>query len=306
MGERELDLRDGHRLFYRIWMCENPKATVHINHGMAEHSRRYTDFARYLNSLGFIVYAQDHRGHGYTADEDERGYFADENGADMVIADSFELDEAIMKNHPDLPHFIFGHSMGSFITRCAISRYPVYDGAVICGTGYSQGLLGLLGRAIANHHVKKWGARMKDDGLDKLAFSSYDKPFKGEGKFAWLTRDASERKKYIDDPLCGFVCSSSFYRDLIDLITMANDKARSQRIPRNLPILIVSGDKDPVGSFGKGVLKVENFYRMLGINNLKVRLYEGARHEIINETNRKEVYEDIGAFYLGILEKINA
>lgn len=306
MREGELEVRDSHRLFYRAWEIDAPKATVHINHGMAEHSGRYSEFAGYLNSLGFAVYAQDHRGHGLTGEEDERGWFSEKEGAMTVVEDSYEVDQAIMGKHPDIPHFIFGHSMGSFITRTVITMHPVFDAAVICGTGADQGLLGKIGKRIAMAHVRKWGSKMKDDDLDHLAFGSYNKNFKGEGKFAWLTRDAKQVAIYEEDPLCGFVCSSGFYADLIDLVGMANDRARAERIPKNMPMLIISGAADPVGGYSRGVKKVYEMYRKAGIKNLSLKLYDGARHEILNETNREEVFKDIGTFLSGCLDKSNA
>ena len=127
MLERYLEMKDGHRLFVRIWNdVEKPAGTLHINHGMAEHSLRYDDFARYMNSLGFIVYAQDHRGHGFTMEEEERGWFAPSGGWDIVVKDSIAVDQLIMNENEALPHFILGHSMGSFITRCEITRVPDY------------------------------------------------------------------------------------------------------------------------------------------------------------------------------------
>ncbi len=290
-------MNDGHNLFYRIWDVDNPRATVHINHGMAEHSLRYDDFARFLNSHRFAVYAQDHRGHGYTAAEDERGWFSESAGWSLVAEDAHALDLKIMKDYPDVKHFLFGHSMGSFIARILIERYSAdYDGAIICGTGAHQGLLGKAGQMIARHHVRKWGSRMRDPRMDMLIFSSYNKRFKEEGKFAWLSRDGREVEKYIEDPLCGFVCSSKFYDDLIELSNHANDKKAVKGIRKNLPLFIISGADDPVGGYSKGVRKVSELYRKGGLENVDVKLYDGARHEILNETNRSEVYSDILSF----------
>ena len=302
MQEMELILRDGHRLFYRVWEVESPKATVHINHGMAEHSLRYSDFAEYLNTLGFSVYAQDHRGHGYTAEEDERGWFAETDGALTVVEDSYELDVKILNENPGIPHFVFGHSMGSFITRCAITLHPIYNAAVICGTGADQGIVGKVGRMIARHHVKKWGSRMQDADLDKLAFGSFNRKFPDEGDFAWLSRDRKQVEKYIADPLCGFVCSSGFYADLVDLISMANDRERADRIQKDMPMFIISGAMDPVGGFGKGIEKVEAFYRKVGIRELEMKLYPDCRHEILNELDNRKVYGDVGDFFTRCLE----
>lgn len=304
MREEQLTLRDGHRLFYRVWDTEGAKATLHINHGMAEHSLRYDSLARFLNEHGYVVYAQDHRGHGYTCDEDERGWFAEKDGWSTVADDAFALDERIAEDYPDLPHFLFGHSMGSFISRVCIERHSRdYDGVIICGTGAHQGLIGKFGQIIARSHVRKWNSRMRDPDLDNLAFSSYSRRFKGEGRFAWLSRDRSEVEKYEKDPLCGFVCSSKFYDDLIELSNQANDRKRIEEIRKDLPIFIISGSDDPVGGYSKGIRKVYSLYKNAGLENVSMKLYEGARHEILNETNRDEVYSDILSFYDGLMKR---
>ncbi len=304
MQEKELTLKDGHRLFYRVWPVERPVATVHINHGMAEHSLRYDDFATFLNGHGFVVYAQDHRGHGYTCEEDEKGWFSEKDGWSLVCDDAFELDKIIMDDYPLLSHFIFGHSMGSFISRICLARHSEeYDAAVICGTGSYQGIIGKAGQAIAKSHAKKWGSKMRDPDLDNLAFSSYGKHFKGEGKFSWLSRDRKEVEKYEKDPLCGFVCSSKFYCDLIELSNQANNKKEVLKVRKSLPIFIISGSEDPVGGYSSGVKKVYALYKNAGLENVEMKLYEGARHEILNETNKNEVYNDIVSFYNKILKE---
>ena len=298
MHEERLIMRDGHRLFYRVWETESPKASVHINHGMAEHSYRYDEFARFLNRHGYVVYAQDHRGHGYTAEEDEKGWFSTRDGWSIVVDDAYALDRKIMEDFPELPHFLFGHSMGSFITRVCIERYSEdYDAVVICGTGAHQGLIGKAGQLVARSHVKKWGSKMRDPDLDNLAFSSYVKHFRGEGKYSWLSRDKREVEKYEKDPLCGFVCSSKFYDDLIELSNQANDKKQVEKIRKSLPLFIISGSEDPVGGYSKGVRKVYSLYKKAGLDNVKMKLYDGGRHEILNEINKEEVYQDIVAFY---------
>ncbi|MDY5932250.1 MAG: alpha/beta hydrolase [Candidatus Ornithospirochaeta sp.] len=299
MEERYLAMEDGHKLFYRVWPVSEPKATLHINHGMAEHSLRYERFALDMNRLGFSVYCQDHRGHGLTKEEDEKGWFAESDGSSVVCRDSWEVDKRISQDHPLIPHFIFGHSMGSFITRIVLSEHSeAFDAAVICGTGAYQGIIGKIGRRIALMHARKWGSRMPDQDMDKLAFSAYSKPFRDEeSRFAWLSRDKEEVRKYEEDPFCGFVCSASFYADLIDLSNKANDRNRIANIRKNLPILFISGSMDPVGGYSKGVEKVYSLYRKAGIRDVRIKLYEGGRHEILNETNRDEVTRDIADFY---------
>lgn len=304
MEERTLRLSDGHPLFFRVWNTEGARATLHILHGMAEHSARYNQFAEHLNSLGFIVYAQDHRGHGCTKAEDEKGWFSDHDGWSLVCEDSWELDKLISQEHPDLPHFLMGHSMGSFMARTVLEEHSnAFEAAVIMGTGASQGIIGKAGRFIARRNASKNGGRMPDEMMNTLAFGSYVRHFPGEGNFGWLTKDQNEVRKYEDDPLCGFTCSSAFFRDLLEGIEKANDPRLVKGIRKDIPILIVSGEDDPVGGYGKGVLKVAGLYRKAGIKDVRMILYSGDRHEILNETDRDKVIEDVAGFLTEILRR---
>ena len=297
MKEERITLRDGKRMFFRVWEAENPIATVHINHGMAEHSLRYSEFAEALVGEGYTVYAQDHRGHGYTMEENEQGWFAPENGWSIVIDDAHEIDELIAKRHPDIPHFVFGHSMGSFITRNCISRYTeTHDAAVICGTGASQGMKGWAGKTLARMRSGRNGGRKADETLTKLSFGPYDSHFKGEGKNAWVSRSMANRDSYEADPLCGFTCSSRFFVDLLELVGHANSSDEIDRVSKDLPIFIISGEDDPVGNYGNGVRKVYSLYSKAGIRDVRLKLYPGLRHEILNEESRAEVRRDILEF----------
>ena len=303
MDQRSLVLGDGHDLFYRVWDVQDAKATLHINHGMAEHSLRYSRFASYLNSIGIAVYAQDHRGHGYTKEENEKGWFAEHDGWKSVVDDSWELDKVISNDHPDLPHILFGHSMGSFIARIVLSEHSsAFDAAVFCGTGASQGLIGKFGRLIAGRNAKKYGSRMPDPVFENIAFGSYVRHFPGEGRFGWLSKDRAEVEKYENDPLCGFTCSSGFYIDLLTLIEKANDKAAAGGIRKDIPVMVISGDADPVGNYGKGVRKVASMYRKAGIEDVRLVLFPDDRHEILNETDRDVVEKTIGAFILEVVD----
>ena len=299
MEQRKLMLSDGHELFYRVWDVPEAKATLHINHGMAEHSLRYSRFAKYLNSLGIAVYAQDHRGHGLTKAEDEKGWFAEKDGWRLVVDDSWELDKAISNDYPQLPHILFGHSMGSFIARVVLSEHSAaFFAVIICGTGASQGLIGKFGKALASRHSRKLGSKMPDQTFERIAFGSYTRHFPGEGNFGWLSRDKEEVRKYEDDPLCGFTCSSGFYCDLLTLIEKANDATMISSIRKDIPIMLISGDKDPVGGYGKGVMKVHRLYKKAGIHDVRLVLLPDDRHEILNELDRDVVEKTMGAFIL--------
>ncbi len=301
MEERWLKMKDGKRLFYRVWKADNTKATIHINHGMAEHSLRYDKFARFLNEHGYTVFAQDHRGHGRTKEgDDEEGWFADKDGWRLICSDSYALDRHIMKEYPGVPHFIFGHSMGSFLTRTNIALHSSdYRAAVIMGTGASKGIVSRVGKRIALRRCKKYGSKHKDEFLNNLAFGSYLRKFdhKREGIYCWLSSDRDEVKKYEDDPDCGYICSSAFYHDLIEGLETANDRELIKRIRKDLPIMFLSGDKDPVGGYSKGVLKAQSLYKESGIKDVRIKLYKDGRHEILNDVMRDEVMDDVLKFY---------
>ena len=299
MEERFIKAADGHRLFLRVWPCNDPIGVVHINHGMAEHSLRYDDFARELNRYGFSVYAQDHRGHGKTIENDEKGWFAEKGGWSLVADDAAVVDRLAMSENPGLPLILFGHSMGSFVARTCLNRHSeYYAAAVICGTGASQGIVGAFGRKLASLRARIRGSRTKDRFMQTLAFGSYLSHFPGEGKTAWLSKDKDMVSRYDGDPLCGFVCSSQFYADLIEGSFTANDRKAAQRIRKDLPMLIISGKDDPVGGYGKGVEKVYRMYKDAGLENVTLRLLENDRHEILNETDRDEVMKTMIEFMI--------
>ncbi len=298
METKRFECSDGKALVYRCWKPanQNQRAVVHIYHGMAEHSERYDRFAKYLNSLGIVVYAQDHRGHGYTASDDERGWFADVDGWSRVAEDGYEMDLEIVRNHPGKDLFLFGHSMGSFLVRTLAVTHPdLYRGMIISGTASGKGLVGNIGKMLAKARSRRYGSRTPDSLLDKMSFGAFAKHFQPQQtNFDWLSRDADEVKKYIDDPMCGFVCSSQFFVDLLDGIAFANDPQQIVKIPKALPICLISGMMDPVGEFAKGPKKVYEAYKSVGITDLSIHLIPDARHELLNELNRDEIHTLIG------------
>ncbi|MGB4405875.1 MAG: lysophospholipase [Sphaerochaeta sp.] len=294
---RELTCSDSHVLYYHAWIPEGTpvKAVVHLLHGMAEYGQRYDRFARYLNKEGIALYAQDHRGHGLTATKAEEtlGWFAQEDGWMRVAEDSKELSNLISSEFPKTPLFLMGHSMGSFLARTIIADTPdLYNGVIMMGTGSSMGILGKIGGMIARSHVKKHGSKFVDDQLNKMSFGSYNKQIPdASSAFSWLSRDEKEVQKYDDDPLCGFVCTAKFFEDMLEGIGYANSSERAKRLHNDLPILIISGSMDPVGNYGKGLVKVQDFYKQAGIKDLTLHLVDGARHELLNETDRNTTME---------------
>ena len=289
---RELTCSDGHVLYYRLWVPEGHqvKAAVHLLHGMAEHSLRYDRFASFLNKKGIAVYAQDHRGHGLTAtkNEDTLGWFAQKDGWQRIADDAFELSNVIISDFPKMALFLMGHSMGSFLARTVMVQHPdLYDGVIVMGSGCSLGLLGKIGKAIAQSHVRRHGSQYVDELMDKMSFGTYNKRIPNPTtSFDWLSRDAAEVKKYIDDPLCGFVCTAKFYEDMLEGIGYANKIEHANSLPKDLPLLVVSGGMDPVGKYGKGIHKVYELYKDAGIADVSFHLVTGARHELLNEIDR--------------------
>lgn len=288
---------DGHRLVYNFWVPENEKdikAFVQILHGMAEHSNRYEKFAKYLNKAGIAVFAGDHRGHGETASDEELGWFAENNGWNRVAQDSFELANFITSQYgaENNEVILFGHSMGSFLARTVMVQHPdFYTGVIIMGTSASKGIVGKIGKKICLSEIKKNGQKAPGKKMNKLSFGSYNKAIQNpQTPFDWLTRDEKEVDKYIRDDRCGFVCTNGFFYDMLCGIEFANSPKNAETLPKDLPLLIISGDCDPVGDMGKGVEKVYRLYQKAGIADLTLKLVPGARHELLNETDRKETY----------------
>ena len=272
------------------------RGIVQIAHGMAEHILRYEAFAHFLVNKGFIVYGHDHRGHGRTAArEEDIGYFSDQDGFEQVVRDMKTFTDKIALAHPNIPIILFGHSMGSFITRRYIQLYGTdINGAIISGTGGDPGILGKFGKTIARRECKKKGRRTKSPLLDKLSFGSFNKQFKpNRTPFDWLSRDEKQVDLYIKDESCGNIFTAGFFADLFDGLHLIHLPQEVAKIPKDLPVLFIAGDQDPVGKNGKAVLKVVEQYKQAGMQHVSVILYEQARHELLQENNREEVYRDI-------------
>jgi alpha-beta hydrolase superfamily lysophospholipase len=287
---------DGTALFTHRWLPDGPpKGLVQLLHGMAEHSARYARFAETLSEAGYAVYAHDHRGHGRTAAQEDHGYFADREGWTQVVRDARSVTAAIRDEHPDLPLFLLGHSMGSFLAReYAIEDSEALSGLVLSGTAADPGPLGVVGLGIARAEAKLRGRRHTSPLMDTLTFGQYNAAFKpNRTKFDWLSRDEAEVDAYVADPWCGEIFTSGFFADLLAGLRAVNDQSRVARVRPDLPVLLMAGDKDPVGAGGKGPRAVREQYAKAGLADVTCTLYPGARHEIFNETNREEVLADL-------------
>lgn len=292
-----LNAPDGTPLFVRRWLPDgDARGAVQIAHGMAEHSARYARLAEVLTADGFAVYANDHRGHGETAaDPKDVGFFADKGGFDLVVDDLHLLTERIADDLPGIPIVLLGHSMGSFMARVYAARHSAdIAGLVLSGTGGSQGLLGTIGQNIARVQATLRGRRHRSGLMNTLSFGQYNNAFKPtRTDFDWLSRDEAEVDAYIADPQCGEVFTAGFYVDLLGGIAASNDPKVLASIRPDLPVLVISGDADPVGDAGKGVRAVADALSAARVEDVTCTLYPGARHELFNETNRDEVMADL-------------
>jgi len=296
---------DGTVLQCYLWdNVRNAKGVVQISHGMAEHARRYDDFANYLNQNGFIVFADDHRAHGMTSTKQSakgvKGYHKGNIYFDTV-QDECAITK-MLKDRYNLPVIYLGHSYGSMVGQRYIEECKDYTGAVLSGSAMMKGAILSTGAAVANLQYKTLGGEKTGKLLDKLSFGNYNKPFKADKiPFAWLSRDKEQVKKYILDEQCGNVMSIAFFKFFLCGLKESYKKENLAKIDVNKPIAIFSGDKDPVGGNGKLVNKLYNQYKTLGVKDLSLKLYPDARHEILNEVNRGEVYADFLARINGML-----
>ena len=290
---------DGIKLFVYKWLPDNRdgvKAVVHIMHGMGEHSGRYEDFAGFLTGQGFAVYACDQRGHGKTAGSPERfGHYGDSGGWDLVLSDIRKLNDIITEQNPGKNIFIFGHSAGAFLASDIIMFNPEkISGAILCATMASPGTIGMLGILVAKYIIRKKGPKAKSPFHKKLTFEKFNNYFKPVRTTAdWISRDENAVDAMIADPYCYTLFSATFYLDLVKAAYRVNDLKNIKKIPEDMHVLIISGTCCALGDFGKGTRKVYSDYLKAGPANVELRLYEGARHELLNEINRDEVYRDI-------------
>ena len=275
------------------------KAIVQIAHGIAEHIDRYAEFMEFLAGNGYIVVANDHLGHGKSINgPEDLGFFAARDGWNYVLRDMEKLHDRTEKEHPGLPYVMFGHSMGSFLTRTYLIQYPgKYDAAILSGTGHQAKAMVLSGYALASAAVKLYGPRKVGEKLNAIAFGAYNKGFENpRTEFDWLSRDEAQVDKYIADPLCGFVATVSLFRDMMGGIKFITEQKNINTMSRTQPIYFMAGDCDPVGDNGKGVERAYKAFCDAGLHDVMIRLYPGGRHEMLNEVNKYDVYQDILAW----------
>lgn len=276
-----------------------PRAIVQIIHGIAEYIDRYDEFMSFLADNGIIAVGTDHLGHGKSIESEEQtGFFAYDNGWDYAVRDEEVLRLAMHENYPELPIIVFGHSMGSFMARTLLIRYPdAFNAAIISGTGNQGAALVNGGLLMGNLVTGLKGAHHYSKFLNNLAFGSYNKIYENpKTEYDWLSRDEANVQKYIDDPLCGFIPSCSLFRDMMTGVKFITNKKNLTAMNKDMPVYFMSGDMDPVGECGKGVQKAYNNFLEAGMKDVSIKLYPGGRHEMLNEINKDEVYTDILAW----------
>ena len=276
-----------------------PKAVVQIAHGIAEHISRYDPFMFFLAENGYVAVGNDHLGHGLSAEnEDGLGIFDTQNGWTYAVDDMKALRDQVRQEFHDIPYIFFGHSMGSFLTRTYLIRYPdQYDAAILSGTGQQSPALINAGFFAANLLTLLRGPGADGKLLNDMAFGSYCKKIDNpRTPFDWLSTNEENVDRYIADPLCGFVAKCSMYRDMMGGLKFLTKQSNIDKMNKDAPIEFMSGAEDPVGDYGAGVEKAYRAFCDAGLHDVTMKLYPGGRHEMLNETNREEVMQDILAW----------
>ena len=297
-NKKTFEAFDGKIIRYREWTADNPKGIIQVVHGMAESSDRYELFGEYMKERGFIVVADDHRGHGET-DPDRRGY-CDGDMFNDTIKDVAALQLAYRDKYPELPYFIFGHSYGSFLTQAYIERYgDSLSGVIIGGSAYLNDASVFFGRIVAKINCLLGRADKPANLIKKLSFDAYNKKYSDGTTFISQLKDECDR--YAVSPDCNFTLSYGFYKSFFTALPKVYKAKNYSAIPENLPIMLVAGDGDPVGGYGKLVEKLYDFYKNeVGVKSVKKVIYEKVRHEYINDTSRESVLAEIADFCDGL------
>lgn len=277
----------------------SPAGVLQIAHGVSEYALRYAPFAEFLCSKGFVVVANDHIGHGLSVAEGAAPlWFGEKDGWTHVVDDMFALRSMTRGKYPALPYFLMGHSMGSFLARTYLIRYPgTVDAAIVMGTGQQPGFMVAGGRLAAAVIGRKTGFDKYSAAVDNLAFGAYNKPFEPKRtRFDWLSANPENVDRYIADPLCGGEATVGLFRDMLGGIGFICKPSNVRKMNMDTPVLFVSGAMDPVGDLGAGVTKAYRSFVDAGVKDVTLQLYPGLRHEILNETENQKVYADIWAW----------
>lgn len=289
-----------------------PRAVVQLTHGMVEYIGRYQEFADFLEQNGFVVVGHDHLGHGHTGDPEGKavysperkdsgveslGYFEENDPSGTLVADMHTLRELTQKQYPELPYFMLGHSMGSYLLRQYLALHGEgLSGAILMGTGYVPEKTTKAGLFVIKVLKAFHGSHYRSTFVQKLSYSKPYQQYDLTGKDlsnTWLSKNVENVKKYYKDPWCTYVFTLNGYRGLMESVLVTCRQETVEKVPKDLPVLFVSGKDDPVGDLGEGVKTVDEMFRKAGVHDVTMKLYPGDRHEILNETDRETVREDI-------------
>lgn len=288
--------RDGCSIHALEWAPEGPpRGIVHLVHGISEHIGRYDETARFLAEHGFLVCGEDHLGHGRTVTDGSYGFFAPENGWTLAARDVRALRKLEGARHPNLPYFLLGHSMGSFLTRTYLILWPgTMSGAVLMGTGQEPAPLVALGKRISALECRRLGPRGVSPLVHTLSLGAYNRRFRpSRTPSDWLSRDPAEVDAFLADPLCQSRPTVSLFRDMMGGLQLIARRDQLARMDPSVPVCFLSGQEDPVGGMGRGVEQVVRMFQDAGCRDLSLHLYPGARHELFHEQNRREVWADL-------------
>ena len=299
----------GARLHGCRWTPDSQvRAVLQIVHGIAEYVERYDGFANFLNRQGILVVAEDHMGHGKSISQEcPQGYFA--GGWQTAVDDTYRLTRDTMAEFRDVPFILFGHSMGSFMARTILAKYPDsgITAAVICGTGWQPAPVLAAGKAACALVCRAKGERAPSPLLQAMAFGTYNRKVEHpRTPYDWLSRDNSVVNAYKADPLCGFTPTAGLMRDMMEGIAYIQREENLAKMGKAIPVLFIAGGDDPVGSYGAGVRTAAEAFRKAGMERVDVRIYPLCRHELLNEINREEIMDDVSRWIDGVLEKIPA
>ena len=283
-------------IYVRVRLPEGSvRATLQLAHGIAEYIQRYDDLMAYLADAGIAVYGNDHIGHGHSVHEDRWGYVGDHSGWNTMLGDMRTLHGIICAEHPDAPHFLLGHSMGSFLARTYMIKHGSdFDGVIVCGTGHPPKAMVMGARALAALEVRRHGpgyySELLDSVMNKQYNGGYDNP---RTAFDWISSDPNRVDEYIADPMCGYVPTAGLLNEVLRGLSFITAHRNIEKMPKDLPVYFISGAEDPVGELTQGVIRAYRAFLKAGMKDVSLKLYPNLRHEIMLEVDRDEVMRDV-------------
>lgn len=304
---KNIKTQNGEGLYYISWLPEiNPKGIIQISHGMAEHSGSYEELGNWFSEQGFAVFANDHIGHGKNAVSDQAyGHIPNKSGWNSMLADMHRLTGIIRKEYPEIPFFLLGHSMGSFLVRDYICRWGEdIDGTILSATSGSQPLLSYLGLLVARREIKKFGEQHRSKRLTSMTFGKYNKKFKpNRTEYDWLSRDEKKVDEYIADNRCGGVFTAGFFAALLNGIRHLDKHEELHHIPHSMSFLFLTGEQDALSGFGQRVWNLIDQFERNGLFDIEAVFYPDSRHDLKLELNREMVFKDVLTWIMGKLKE---